>query len=97
MSRIASRRPSPDEYHANESIERYLSMVEGDDVLAILHAQMTPLCEVACRLGTDQIDQRHPPYTWTIRQVFAHVADAERVFGYRMLRFATGDPMPLPG
>ena len=39
----------------------------------------------------------HSPYTWTIKQVVGHLTDAERVFGYRALRFARGDSTPLPG
>jgi hypothetical protein len=40
---------------------------------------------------------RHPPYTWSVKEVVGHVADAERIFGCRALRFARGDTTPLPG
>jgi hypothetical protein len=40
---------------------------------------------------------RHPPYTWSVKQVVNHLADAERVMAYRALRFARGDTTPLPG
>ena len=39
----------------------------------------------------------HPPYTWTTKQVIGHVADAERVFAYRLLCIARGETKPLPG
>lgn len=69
----------------------------GDDVLVVLNQQMTWLCNLACEVSADQVDQVHAPYTWTIRQVFEHCADAERVFGYRMMRLAAGDSTELPG
>jgi hypothetical protein len=53
------------------------------------------LCELASHLSTEQIDRVHAPYSWTIRQVFEHCTNAERVFGYRMLRFAAGDNTDL--
>lgn len=34
---------------------------------------------------------------WTIKQIVAHVIDAERVFAYRALRFARNDLTALPG
>jgi hypothetical protein len=55
------------------------------------------LCELASHLSTEQVDKIHPPFGWTIRQVFEHCADTERVWGYRMLRLAAGDETSLPG
>lgn len=96
MNRIASRRPE-----ANESSTDYhrqlIQRVEGQCVLKILDNQLFWLCELASHLSTEQIDKIHAPYGWTIRQVIEHCADAERVFGYRMLRLAAGDETPLPG
>ena len=96
MSRLASRRPtsaeSSSEYH-----HLLIEQVEGDCVLTILDSQLHWLCELAGHVSTEQVDKIHPPYGWTIRQVVEHCADAERVFGYRMLRFAAGDQTALSG
>lgn len=95
MKRLASRRPEPSEtsfdYH-----KLLVDLVDGDCVLPALEGQLYWLCELASHLSTEQIDKVHPPFGWTIRQVFEHCADAERVFGYRMLRLAAGDATPLP-
>jgi hypothetical protein len=40
---------------------------------------------------------RYAPGKWSVRQVVGHLSDAERVFAYRMLRFARGDRTELPG
>ena len=96
MNRIASRRPSRTEF-TSDYHEGLIEQVQGDCVLHALDRQLFWLCELASHLSTEQIDKIHPPYGWTVRQVFEHCADAERVFGYRMLRLAAGDSTPLPG
>ncbi len=96
MNRFASRRPQTNEYTADYH-RQLIEQVEGECVLRVLENQMFWLCELASHLSTEQIDKIHPPYGWTIRQVFEHCADAERVFGYRMLRLAAGDETALPG
>ncbi len=101
MNRNASRRPVPDEFSsAPESSIYQRGMVEklaGECAITVLDGQLFWLCELAGHLSTEQVDKLHAPYQWTIRQVFGHCADAERVFGYRMLRIAAGDKIDLPG
>ena len=94
--RVASRRPLESEYGPTEYYARTISQVEGDDVMPILRDQMYWLCELGSTISTDQTDKVHAPYSWTIRQVFEHCADAERVFGYRAMRIAAGDTTELP-
>lgn len=94
--KVASRRPEPDEYGPTDYYAQTIAAVGGDDVMPILRNQMYWLCELGSSISTDQTDRLHPPYTWTIRQVFEHCADAERVFGYRAMRIAAGDPTELP-
>lgn len=82
------------------SSDHHRTMLErtpGEDVLAVLRDQRMWLASVAKAISTDQVDTVHAPYRWTIRQVLSHVAEGERVFGYRLLRIAAGDPTPLPG
>jgi len=92
----SGRRCEPSE----TSAEYHRSLIDatpGDDVLVVLHDQMTWLCNLASEVSADQVDMVHSPYGWTIRQVFEHCADAERVCGYRMMRLAAGDTTELPG
>jgi hypothetical protein len=96
MNRTASRRPEANEY-TSQYHKELIDRVVGDCVLSVLESQLSWLCELASHLSTEQIDKIHAPYGWTLRQVFEHCADAERVFGYRMLRLAAGDETSLPG
>ncbi|MGB7325328.1 MAG: DinB family protein [Rubripirellula sp.] len=101
MQRNSSRRPEPSEFSDSPADSTYqldlVSRMDGDCALATLDRQLYWLCELSGHLSPEQVDKLHPPYQWTIRQVLGHVADAERVFGYRMLRIAAGDTTSLPG
>ncbi|QDS92212.1 DinB superfamily protein [Roseimaritima multifibrata] len=94
MNTTVSRRPAASEFGGHTYYQELAGRVMGDDILQIFRDQMTLLCNSASNVGTDQIDTVHAPYQWTIRQVYSHLADSERIFGYRMLRIAAGDPAP---
>ncbi|MFM8273449.1 MAG: DinB family protein [Gemmata sp.] len=76
---------------------KYTALVPEDDLLAALAAQLTDPVGFWRGIPESQGDVCHAPYTWTVKQVIGHLADGERVFGYRALRFARGDATPLPG
>lgn len=72
----------------------YVATAGGDDVLRILERQPA---EWADLLAEADADHAYAPDKWTIRELTQHVADAERVFAYRALRWARGDETELPG
>lgn len=95
MSRLASRRPDSSEYDFDYYGE-LIGRVEGDCIVEILNGQLYWLCELAGSISTEQVDRVHAPYRWTIRQVFEHCANAERMYGYRMMCLADGSQPNLP-
>ena len=90
-----STRPSENEcfdYHRD-----YVAKVPDGDILTTLESQISTITQFIGGIPQSQWEIVHPPYGWSIRTVIEHCCDAERVFGYRALRFATGDKTDLPG
>jgi uncharacterized damage-inducible protein DinB len=48
-------------------------------------------------LPEDRGNHRYADGKWSVKELLGHVADAERVFGYRLVRIARGDRTPLAG
>jgi hypothetical protein len=88
-------RPAPSEY--SRFFERYISLVPTTDIVAELDHQRAATAAVIGQVAEDRAGFRYAPGKWSIREVLGHVIDAERVFGWRALCVARGDPQPLPG
>jgi hypothetical protein len=88
-------RPTPEEYAP--FYETYVKLVPEVDVVSALESQLDDSLFLLHSISEDDSLLRHAPYTWSTREVVGHMTDAERVFGYRALRFARADPTPLPG
>lgn len=100
MSPAAARsrtgRPEPGEYADYASAD--IAAVPGDDAIEALvqldretPALFRSLAE-PCNSGF-----RYAPGKWTLKEVLGHLADDERIFGYRLLCVARGDQTELPG
>lgn len=88
-------RPNADEY--DPSYAQYIARVPDGDIIAILATQIDDTLALLRELSDEQALFAYGPGKWSIKEVIGHVADAERVFAYRALRFARGDATPLPG
>jgi hypothetical protein len=88
-------RPEPAEYSPANGT--YITLVPEADILAVLEGQLEEMLALFHGVTEEQGNTRHPPYTWSVKEVIGHVTDAERVFGYRALCFARRDATPLPG
>jgi hypothetical protein len=86
-------RPNADEfapYYAS-----YIGKVPDGDLVSILERQSAEYASALRGLGEALF--RYSPGKWTVKEVVGHVADSERVFGYRAMRIARSDGTPLPG
>jgi hypothetical protein len=88
-------RPDPGEYAPFYG--RYVEMVPEGDIVAILARQSGDTLALLRELDDRQALHRYAPGKWSIKEVLGHIADCERVFSYRALRFARGDETELPG
>jgi DinB superfamily len=88
-------RPEPGEYAPYH--ERYISLVQGNDVLTTLDEQRRQSVLLLCGRSESDVDFRYAPDKWSAKQVIGHVTDTERIFAYRALRIARSDQTPIEG
>lgn len=89
-------RPAPHEYAPFYA--RYIERVpEGSSLPALLEAQATELDALLAGLDEAKALHRYAPGKWSIKEMVGHLADAERIMAYRLLRISRGDATPLAG
>jgi hypothetical protein len=76
---------------------RYIDLVPEGDINTLLETQFEPLYENLKNLSLEQTQFRYAPSKWNVLEVLGHLSDTERVFTFRALHIARGDPSPLPG
>lgn len=69
----------------------------GDDAFSALAEQAGSTPQRLQEITEAQAMHRYAPGKWSVKEVIVHMADAERVFAYRALRFARADATELPG
>lgn len=95
MSFDFTARPGPGEF--GEYHVGYLAAVPAGDIREVLANESQAAVEFYRRLPASQAGFSYAPGKWTIAETMAHIADGERVFAYRALRFGRGDRTPLAG
>lgn len=90
-----SNRPKPDEYAG--FFGRYVDNVPDGDVVEFLESQGSATQKMLASIGEEKGAYRYEPDKWSVKQVVGHMADAERVFAYRLLAIARGEKQSLPG
>jgi hypothetical protein len=86
-------RPDPSEYAPYYA--GYIAAVPDGELLGTLERQLEDTTGSLAGLPESRGNFAYAPGKWSIKEVLCHVADAERVFAYRVLRFARGDVTPL--
>jgi hypothetical protein len=89
------KRPEPTEYA--DFYANYIANVPGTDVLGVLESQRVQMLQLFAGRSERDGSFRYAPAKWTVKEVLGHTTDTERIFTYRALRIARGDPTPLPG
>ena len=82
---------------APDYMKAYIAQVKEEDLMKALNKNTKAFKKLLKEIPQRKIDHAYAQGKWTIREVFQHIIDAERVFGYRALRFARKDHTPLPG
>lgn len=87
-------RPQPGEY--NPYYDRYISLIDSDDIIAVLEKQAAETVALLKSAGA-KADFRYAPGKWSVKEVLGHVNDTERIMTYRALRVSRGDKTPMAG
>ena len=72
---------------------QYIGLVPEGHVVAILERQIVESATFLAAFTPEQVLWREAPDEWNIVEIVGHLADVERVFGYRALRIARADPV----
>lgn len=89
-----TERPASDEhapYYAP-----YVAAAPGGDLVAGLEKQGAETTALLKGIPEAKGSHRYAEGKWSVKEVLAHIADTERVFAYRLMRFARGDATALP-
>src|SRR5688500_2416653 len=88
-------RPEPTDYA--QFYANYVSLVPEDDVLSAIETTSSETQKLMASIDETHGGYRYAEGKWSVKEVFGHLTDAERVFGYRALCIARGDQSSLPG
>ncbi|MGA3194053.1 MAG: DinB family protein [Terriglobales bacterium] len=96
MSTLATGIGRPDSSEYDPYYERYVSLVEGSDIIGALQDQPLKTRALFGSLKA-RADFRYAPGKWTVKEVLGHMNDTERIMTYRALRIGRGDKTPIEG
>ena len=75
----------------------YIELVPEEDVLSAIETQSSETQKVLSSLDEARASYRYAEGKWSVKEMFGHITDGERVFGYRALCISRGEEQPLPG
>jgi hypothetical protein len=87
-------RPEPSEFASFYA--GYIGKVPDSGPEPLMREQLGAI-EKLRYLPEDRGNHAYADGKWTVKELIGHVADAERVFSYRLTRIARGDSTPLAG
>ena len=77
--------------------QHYINLVKTDNILHELKRQGEEFTNYLSKFNEQQGNYTYAKGKWTIKEIAGHLADSERVFAYRALRFVRNDKTALPG
>lgn len=89
--------PRPEVGEYAPYVTEYHDLVPGDGVLDHMHACLDTTPAFFRSVPEAVLVAPHRQGEWTVKQIVQHIADDERIYAYRTLRFARGDTTDLPG
>lgn len=88
-------RPSATEY--GSFFQTYINYTSGKDYSILVQQYNDRLIESWNAIPMEKVNYAYGPDKWTIKQMFQHIIDTERIFAYRALAIARKEPAALNG
>jgi hypothetical protein len=92
---LAMPKPSPSNYPAY--FQRYVDAVPEEGLAEGFQNQEAAISNFIGAVTEEKSMFAYAPGKWTLKELFQHVIDTERIFAYRALCFARGEQQNLPG
>lgn len=74
-----------------------INLVHYNDLIGGLFHSLNSTLPYLQQLTTEDICYRYAPRKWTVKQMWQHIIDVERILCYRALRYARQDATVLSG
>jgi len=88
-------RPEPDEY--GEFYKNYIELIDEPNIVQVLIQQGQQTYAVIQRLTEEEASYRYEDDKWSVKEIFGHLVDTERIMAYRALCISRGETKSLPG
>ncbi|MDZ7658539.1 DinB family protein [Fodinibius sp.] len=88
-------RPQPDEY--SDFYEGYINLVDEPNVIQLLIQQGQQIYTIIRQLTKEEANHRYADNKWSVKEIFGHLIDTERIMAYRTLCISRGEQTSLPG
>lgn len=88
-------RPAPNE--CSPYYFTYIRLVPDGDIVQTLRTQHAEIHNLLAGMTDAKANASPAPGEWSAKQVLLHLIDTERLFSFRALWFARGEPSALPG
>lgn len=88
-------RPEADEY--GDFYEDYIKLIDEPNIVQVLIQQGQQTYAVIQRLTDEEASSRYEDGKWSVKEIFGHLVDTERIMAYRALCISRGETTSLPG
>lgn len=89
--------PRPDLSRIAIFYHTYINKVPQDDVLPAIRELGDEFIALVESIPPEKYDYAYAPGKWTLKEVFQHIIDTERIMSYRALCVARKEEQSLPG